>query len=145
MTKHSWIILLLKYFIHGIMFSILILALMLMWAVAFVVLVIIGLFIGLIIGLLLLFFIVGGLNVFLTKTIWSVSIKSDWKNLLLHGLILIVLLFLAEIPGAIISYNMPDITVTVAVLVVNSFIYGLIAKRVANFWKEERKEISEQV
>lgn len=44
-----------KYFLHGIAFSILYLALAFVWVILLVVLVIVGFFIGLIVGLVLLF------------------------------------------------------------------------------------------
>ena len=76
---------LLKYFLHGISFSFLLLVLAIVWIIIAVALV--GFIIGLIIGLLVLFYIMGGINAVLTDLIWGVSIKTDWKSLLAHGFV----------------------------------------------------------
>jgi len=133
-----------KYFLHGILFSILGLVLVFLWAVLLIVLVVIGLFIGLIIGLLVLFFIVGGLNSFLTNIIWNMPVKTDWKSLLTHGFILSILLLVVHVPSMIVSLAAPSIATTIVLFVIYAFIDGLVAKRTAALgWREE--EVSLQM
>jgi len=67
-----------KYFLHGILFSALLLVLGFVYAIIFAGLIIFGNIIGLIIGIILLFLLIGGLNNFLTDMIWGVRIKAEW-------------------------------------------------------------------
>lgn len=127
---------LMKYFLHGILYSGFFLVLVFVWAVIFVVLVVIGSFIGFIIGVILLVFIIGGLNILLTSFIWSVSVKSDWKSLLVHGFVLIVVLLIASIPSIIINLIAPSLVTSIVIFLVYCFIDGFVSKNVALFWEE---------
>lgn len=129
-----------KYFLHGILFSGLMLVLAFVWAILFVVLVVAGFIIGLIIGILVLFIIIGGLNNFLTDAIWGIRIKSGWKSLLGHGFILFIVLIVAHIPAIIINLVAPNVVTTVVVLVAYAFIDGFLAKSIAGYWEEEGNE-----
>jgi hypothetical protein len=128
---------LLRYFGHEFAFSLLLLALGLMWAMLLVFLVVIGLFLGLIIGIILLLLILGGLNSFLALTVWSINVKSDWKNLLIHGLVLFILLIIVHIPSLIITYGVPGLMTTIALFIFNAFIDCYVAKHVALWWEEK--------
>ena len=129
-----------KYFLHGIAFSILYLALAFVWVILLVVLVIVGFFIGLIVGLVLLFFIVGGLNSFLTNLIWSVPIKTDWKSLLLHGLVLFTLLLIANIPNIIVNFLFRNLGLQIVLFLIYAFVDGFVARNSANWWKKPPEE-----
>ncbi len=129
-----------KYFLHGMVFSILYLALAFVWVFLLVVLVIVGFFIGLMVGLVVLFFIVGGLNNFLTNLIWSVPIKTDWKSLLLHGLVLFILLLIVHIPNAIVNFLFPNIGLQIVVFLIYAFVDGFVARNSANWWKKPPEE-----
>ncbi len=128
-----------KYFIHGFAFSVLFLGLYFVWVFLLVVFVVIGLFIGLIIGVVLLFFIIGGLNSFLTDNIWGIPIKTGWKSLLQHGFILFFLLLIVHIPAIVININ-PNLILTIALFIVYAFIDGSVAKYVAGWWREYEEE-----
>jgi hypothetical protein len=65
----------LRYFIHGLLFSVLSLILGLASYFLLAVLLITGFIIGLVIGLILLFIIVGGVNTILTSYLWDIDIK----------------------------------------------------------------------
>lgn len=132
-----------KYFLHGILFSVIFLVLSFVWIAIFVGLVFIGLFIGFIIGLLVLFLIIGGLNVFLAWFIWGVSAASDWLSLLIHGFILSLALFVASIPQIFINIIGVNPTITIALFITYCFINGYIAKNVAGYWEGESEETGE--
>lgn len=89
-NKNMWI----YYFLHGLSFSILYFVLGIGWAFLLALLVIAGLFIGFIIGCVVLFFIIGWLNSFLTEVFWDIPGKTDWKNLLAHGFALFFVLLI---------------------------------------------------
>jgi hypothetical protein len=137
---YSWVSLSARYFLHGIAFSVLLLLLEFVWAVALAVLVVIGLFVGLIMGLILLFFIIGGLNVFLTDLIWSISVRSDWKGLLSHGFVLFLVLVIVGIPSYLVAISAPSLVTSIVLFVVYAFIDGYIAKNVAKTWESEEDQ-----
>jgi len=129
-----------KYFLHGIAFSILYLALAFVWIFLLVALVIVGFFIGLIIGFVVLFFVLGGLNSFLTDLIWSIPIKTDWKSLLIHGLVLFLLLLITNIPNAILSYLFPNLGLQIVLFLIYAFVDGFVARNSANWWRKPLEE-----
>jgi len=92
-------------------------------------------------GLILLFFVVGGLNSFLTNLIWSMPVKTGWKSLLGHGLVLFLLLLVVNIPHAIISLLAPSLTTTIVLLVIYAFVDGYVAKNVAGLGKKRPEEL----
>lgn len=124
-----------KYFVHGALFSIIGLVLSFVWLGILIVLVVLGSIIGLLIGVVVLFFFIGGLNSMLTGFIWHVSIKTDWKTVLLHGLVLSIAFIVAHIPSIVINLAAPSI-VTVAVLFfIYAFIDGFVARHIAGMWQ----------
>jgi len=125
-----------KYFLHGILFSVLYLAMLFVWAFLFGLLIVVGAFIGFIIGFIVLFFILGGLNSILASIIWSISTRTAWTSLLGHGFILFIALIIAHIPAIVINLVVPDLTTTIVLFIVNAFIDGFIAKNVAGMWKD---------
>jgi hypothetical protein len=134
---------LLKYFLHGIAFSVIFVGLAIFWIVILAVLVMFGSFIGLIIGFILLFLIIGGLNSFLTVRIWDFSTRTGWTSLLTHGVVLFIVLIIVSIPAMVINANIPSLTTTLIMFIVYAFIDGFIARKVADFWEEEFSSTSE--
>ena len=127
---------LVKYFLHGILFSGLFLVLGIVWAVIFAVLIVVGLFIGFIIGVIVLFFIIGGLNALLTSFVWGISVKSDWKSLLVHGFVLFIALLIASIPSFVINLIVPSLVTSIVIFLIYCFVDGFVSKNVAVFWEE---------
>jgi hypothetical protein len=125
-----------RYFLHGIAFSILFNLLELVWIFILAMLVMVGAIIGFIIGFILLFFFMAVLNTALTDFIWSTTIQSDWKTLLVHGLGLFFILLIMELPGYILMRSGLSLAVLIGAFVVYSFIDGFIAKNVASLWEE---------
>lgn len=128
---------LLKYFLHGLSFSVILTLLIIIWALVLVALILIGSIIGLIIGFIILLFIMGGLNSLLASLIWSISIKTKWTSLLGHGLVLSIALVLVGIPAIIINLIAPSLATSIALIIIYAFIDGFVAKLVAMWWKEE--------
>ncbi|MGD0495889.1 MAG: hypothetical protein ABSB28_07580 [Candidatus Bathyarchaeia archaeon] len=135
--QFSWPSRLARYFLHGIAFSILLLLLGLVWVIILVMLVVVGALIGLKIGVIVLFFFIVGLNTVLTDFIWSTTIESGWKTLLIHGLGLFFALFFVDLPGYIyLASSGPSPITLIGLIVVCSFIDGFMAKNVASLWEE---------
>jgi len=135
--KGSWWENPVKYFLHGFLFSILFLVFAFAWAFILAALILIGLFIGLVIGVIVLFFIIGSLNSFLADFIWSIRMKTNWKDLLGHGFVLFIALIIAGVPALIISLIVPTLATTIALFILYAFIDGFAAKKVAHYWSKE--------
>jgi len=139
-ASYSRTTLLTKYFLHGLIFSLLLLALEIVWAFLFVFLVLIGYIVGLILGFIVLFFIIGGLNAVLTQSIWDTYIRQNWKSLLGHGIVLFIALIIAAIPSLLVRYAYSSLIAEVFVFFVYCFVDGYIAKHVGFAFEEERYE-----
>jgi len=145
MEEYSWTTSpLLKYFLHGTLFSVINWVMTFLWASIFAVLVVIGLFIGLMLGIIMYFFFLGGINSFLTDLLWDILIKDDWKSLLVHGFALFIALLTVSIPEFIILYFFPSLPIVIVLFIIYCFIDGFIAKVTAENW-EEYEETGEMV
>ena len=133
----SWKATLARLFLHGTAFSVLLMIAGIAWIVLTAFLILVGFIIGLILGIIVLFFIMGGLNSFLTEHIWRVSIKRGWKSVLGHGLLLLIVLAIARIPLLVISLVIPSLVTTTVFFIVYCFIDGLLARRVAFYWESK--------
>lgn len=137
--QFSWPSRLARYFLHGIAFSILFPLLGLAWVIILELLIMVGALIGLIIGFIVLFFFIGGLNTVLTSFVWSTTIESGWKTLLIHGLGLFFALLIVDLPRYIflpLGRSGSSLALAIGVFVIYSFIDGFIAKNVASVWEE---------
>jgi len=131
----------LRCFLHGILFSGLYFILWVLWGVLFFVLVFAGLIIGFIIGFLVLFLLMGLLNSVLSEFIWDISLKSDWQSLLAHGFVLFIVLLAASIPTRLIMLGSPNLVIVIGIFVVDCFVYGFIARFLAENWVEEESYV----
>ena len=129
--------LLLRYFLHGIAFSLLGLVLLFAWAILLVFLMTVGSFIGLIIGVIVLLLFIGGLNAFLSGIIWSLNVKTGLMSLLGQGFVLGILQLIAHIPAIITDLTMPSLASTIVVFLVYCFVDGFIARKVGGWFAEE--------
>lgn len=130
-----------KYLLHGSLFLMLYFALVFLWVFFLVALLLVGSFIGLIIGLIALFFVMGGLNSFLTDLIWSVPMQTGWKSLMAHGAVLFVSLLVVNIPHVIVDLFVPNLLVAMAFIFIYAFVDGFVARNVANWWiKQPEKQ-----
>ena len=120
-----------KYFLHGLAFSILMLGVVIGWVFVLVFLFLIGSVIGLLIGIIILIYVMGWLNVNLTRYFWHISVDSGWKALLVHGFVLFIALLLVSIPQLIVSALIPSVITSIVVFLVYCFVDGFVAKNVA--------------
>lgn len=134
-----------RYFLHGLLFSLISIILIFVWVFLAVALVFIGSILGLIIGIVLLFFIFGGINTYLMQGIWGISTKSNLLSLFTHGLALFLVLLLVSIPSLIVNLLSPNIAVSVVLFVFYCFVDGYVAKAVGGNWEEEQTDEGEMV
>lgn len=125
-----------KYFIHGFLFSILMLVSFFVWVGVLVFLVTIGSFIGLLLGFIVLLLILSGLNSLLAQEIWSISIRTSWMSLLGHGLVLFIALIIAHVPTLVIGLTVPSSFTMIILFIIEAFVDGFVAKNVAYWWEE---------
>lgn len=133
----SQLMVLAKYFVHGILFSILGLILGFVWAAVFIVLILFGSIIGLIIGFVLFFLLMGWLNSIITDIVWHIEIKTNWTSVFVHGLVLSILFLLVHVPSLILNLAFPSIVIVISLLIVYAFVDGFIARHVAGMWQQE--------
>jgi hypothetical protein len=134
-----------RYFLHGLLFSLISIVLIFVWVFLAVALVFIGSILGLIIGIVLLFFIFGGINTFLMQAMWKISTKGGLLSLFTHGLVLFLVLALVSIPSLAINLLAPNIAVSVVLFVIYCFVDGFVAKAVGGYWEEEQTDDGEMV
>jgi hypothetical protein len=92
------------------------------------------------IGIILLFFIVVGVNSVLAELIWGMTIRTNWKNLLGHVFVLLILLVVVGVPSIVLNIVAPSLVTTIVLFIIYSFVDGLIAKGVAGFWEEKKEQ-----
>lgn len=120
-----------KYFLHGLAFSVLMFGVVIGWVFVLAFLLIIGSVIGLIVGIVILIYIMGWLNVSLTRYFWHIRVDSEWKALLAHGFVLFIALLLVSIPQLIVSALIPSVVTSIILFFVYCFVDGFVAKNVA--------------
>lgn len=131
---------LMKYFVHGIAYSILFLILEIVWVFIFAILVAIGWIIGLIIGFGLLLLIIGFVNSVITSWLWFPVKMSFWSTLS-HGFVLFIALLFVNGVVVIVPYLFfPELVTTVVTFIVGSFLSGFVGKKVAGWWRETAPE-----
>jgi hypothetical protein len=126
----------LRYFLHGIVFSLLFFVLVFFGVFLTFFLVIIGSWLGLMIGIVFILFLMGALNVGLTEIIWGTMVGAGLLRLLAHGVLLLILLVLAGLPSSLVRNISPGLTTTIIMFVIYCFIDGFIAKKVALIFEE---------
>jgi transposase-like protein len=131
-----------KYFLHGVAYSLLIAGLVIIWAFLLVILVVIGSILGLLLGFLILVLGVGYANSFLSGYFWDIQTPTKWSNLLVHGLVLMIALGLANIPFLILEYMVGSLTPIFSIVaipllfVIHSLVNGYLGKAVASMQGE---------
>jgi hypothetical protein len=137
--ESTWKILI-KYFIHGLAFSLLFTVLAFLWTFGVLMLIVIGSIIGLIIGIGLLMLIVGAINACLTSTLWF-PVETSFMSILGHGIVLFIILILVN--GVFLlapSIAFPGTLTTVITFIAGCFIDGFVGKMVASWWKTYEEE-----
>jgi peptide/nickel transport system permease protein len=127
---------LMRYFVHGIAFSTLLLVLGIVWVFAFAFLTVVGAIIGLIVGIVLLFLLVGFVNSVVTSVLWF-KVKFGFWDFLFHGVVLFVASFIVNLILTVPTLVSPGIATTVVTFIIATFVQGFVAKRLAGWWQEE--------
>ena len=131
---------LVKYFIHGVVFSALFTILIIAWTFFTLLLVSIGGLIGLAIGLVIMVVVIGFVNGVVTALLWF-PVKSGFWELIGHGLMLLIILVLVNVvviwvPSLIFPSNL---VTTIVTFLVGAIVDGYVGKAIAGWFREERR------
>ena len=142
MKAKATVVLVGKYFLHGLVFTILASAFGIVWNVLAIGLFIIGSFLGLIIALVLLFTFYGFANSVATRLIWF-PVRKGIKIYLGQGLLVGIILGVIEIiPLALVAptlVTLPTAQYIAAIVALNAvfaLVDGVIGKAVGGMWRE---------
>jgi len=123
-----------KYFLHGILFSGLLIVLLVGWAALTLVLVVCGAWLGLILAVVLLVAMIGWLNTIITATLWF-EVETGVGQYLAHGLLLLIVLLVASLGPRAVDLFVPGIGTTILMFFVWAPVDGYLAKRIAGIWR----------
>ncbi|NIU84488.1 MAG: hypothetical protein GWN17_10495, partial [Candidatus Korarchaeota archaeon] len=117
---------LLKYFLHGTVYSVLGFVMFFVWAAILLFLVSVGHILGLVIGLGVFFFLMGGMNAIITFMLWF-PVKMSFWNVFFHGLALCIALVIVNgifitIPNLV----FPGDPTVVATLILGALLDGIV-------------------
>lgn len=134
-----------KYFLHGILFSILFLILGLGWIFVMILLVSLGAIIGLIIAIALLFFILGFINTVLGVHLWNIEAETGTWHIFLHGLVLFLLFLIANLITSFLpNLVFPGTATLVVTFIISTFLNGFIGKNVSSWFGYETSGTDEK-
>jgi len=137
--KESFAILILKYFAHGVLFSLL--AVGLIFAAGFILLFLAILGLGGILLILAMLYVIplffGVANCVITGYLWF-PVKYSWLGTWVHGILLLIALIIEGLIIALPLSVIPSIEAIIIVgLIISAFIDGYIGKKIAEIWRKE--------
>jgi len=126
-----------RYFLHGIAFALIGILLLFAWLVVGIALILLGSFIGLILAFLLLVFMVGAINTFVSSHVWGFSMKTSLGSIFLHGLVLSLIFLVVSLSTIFPAYLLiHNVIYTVLLDIGLCFVNGFIGEKVAQLWTE---------
>ncbi len=130
-----------KFFVHGLLFSLLFTLLAFAGIFALLVLVTLGSFIGLILGLGILIVFLAVSNNVIVMFVWDFEMKWSFLSLLGHGTVLFIALLVIHVPMALLlSTIFPGTATVVVIFIIGCFIDGAVGKAVAQWWVSDGYE-----
>lgn len=143
--RESLAVLVLKYFVHGILFSLLGLGFVLVALGFLLALMVLGL--GGILALIAVLYIIplfiGAANSVVTELLWF-PVEYSWVSTWVHGGLLLIVLIIV---GFIVSLPLSVISQPASIVVnfiVGAFIDGFIGKKIAEMWEGAAEEEEEE-
>jgi len=127
-----------KYFLHGILFSVLGFVLFFVWVGVTLLLVMVGFIIGLLVGLGLLFLMIGFVNGLLGDYLWNIETEEGIGQMLIHGVVLSIILFLVSLVTFYLpAFIFPGVVTQIASFIISAPIDGAVGKAVASWFGRE--------
>jgi hypothetical protein len=126
-----------RYFLHGVSFAVISLLLFFGWVIVGIALILFGSIIGLILAFILLIFMVGAINTFVSSHVWGFSMKTSLGSIFLHGLVLSLIFMVVSLSTVFPAYLLIHNLLYVVLLDVGlCFVNGFIGEKVAQHWIE---------
>jgi hypothetical protein len=124
-----------KMFLHGFLFALIYLGLVLAWTFLLVILLSVGSLIGLAIAVGLLVLGIGGINAFLGSLVWNIRADTTFWSVFLHGVVLgIILLGVNLVTSFLPNQIFPGTATFTATFIITSFIDGAVGREVASWF-----------
>lgn len=120
---------------HGIGLSVLMFLLVIGWAVLLTVLIAIGSVLGLIIGFGVLGLALGYINDFLADWVWEMGTDNGLGSRFFQGILLLIVLLIADIPTLAINYVFPHWLIMVIMFLIYVPIHGYVGLKVAEVFE----------
>lgn len=130
-----------RYFVHGLVFSILMTASTVVLTFLLLMFVVLASFLGFIIWFGVVFLVWGLINGKMCSWLWHFDVRQHWMSLIGHGFVLFIVLLILELPATFLGIGLPTTgTVYIAVyiirLVAYAFIDGMVGKAIGNMFAE---------
>jgi len=126
-----------RYFVQGMLFSLLNLGPAVGWSLITAAFASLTGIAGLVVGVVLLFFLMAAINIVLTGSLWDLSVRDGFGGLFVHGITLFLILLIVSIPALILNNLFPSLAVRLAMLILYSLIDGYVAVNVASYWESD--------
>ncbi len=130
-----------RYFIHGLVFYLLMAASTIVLAAVLVMLVLLASILGFIIWFGVVFLLWGLVNGKLCSWLWHFEVRQHWTSLIGHGFVLFIILLILELPIEFLDLGMAATGVSYPVIfiigiIAYPFIDGFVGKAVGNMFAE---------
>jgi len=139
--KESWVISILKYFAHGVLFSVLATVFIFVAAEFLALLATLGAG-GILLAIAALYIVpivLGAANCVITEFLWF-PVKFSWLSTWLHGILMFLALIVVNLIALMPFSVLPLTAAIILSLITGAFIDGYLAKQIAELWKKEKKE-----
>lgn len=120
---------------HGLGLGILMFLLVIGWAFILGVLIVMGSIIGLLIGLGVLVLALGYINAYLADAVWGMSTDGELIPRFVHGVLLLIVLIIANLPVIALNYLFPHWLMSVILFIIYVPIHGYVGIRVAEVFE----------
>lgn len=120
---------------HGLGLGILMFLLVIGWAFILGVLIVLGSIIGLLIGLGVLVLALGYINAYLADAVWGMSTDGELIPRFVHGVLLLIVLIIANLPVIALNYLFPHWLMSVILFIIYVPIHGYVGIRVAEVFE----------
>lgn len=128
---------LLRYFLHGLIYTVLGVGLSIILAVMTALLTVCGWIFGLIIALAIIVLAIGGLNSFVNNLVWKEEMDTSLTQMFIHGLFLLLMLVVVSIPQLVLNAVVPSLVLTVVLFIAYLPINGFVAHWVAQYFRRK--------
>lgn len=120
---------------HGLGLSVLMFLLIIGWALILGILIALGYIIGLIIGLIVLGLGLGYINSYLAEAVWEMGTDGGLVSKFFHGLLLLIVLIIANIPILAVTYVFPHWLISLILFIIFVPIHGFVGVKVAEVFE----------